>query len=124
MGASAMVTRTIEKYGKQALGVALVIMAVIAGCDTRVEPEEPPAVLAEPSAAALIILKEADRADGTSDNVIRKCVSCKLKMEGSPEHTVEFGQYKLQFCTDFCKTAFTKDPEAALESLDDSQGSG
>jgi YHS domain-containing protein len=96
------------------------LMVAVAGCNSQppsAKSAEPPVVLDVPSAGALAALERADSADGNSDKRVTKCVACKLKMDGQAEHSVTFGEYQLYFCTDFCKAAFTKDPEKALASL-------
>jgi hypothetical protein len=100
----------------------VLLMVAISGCSSQSSPEES-VDLGVPSAAALAVLDKADAADGNIDKVVEKCVACKLKMKGNPEHTVNFGEYQLHFCTEFCKEAFTRNPEEALASLDETDKS-
>ncbi|MGW8179192.1 MAG: hypothetical protein ACWGQW_10600 [bacterium] len=89
------------------------------GCSTE-EPSseiQSPAKAAEPSPMALAALAEADAADGTTDKVVRKCLACKLAMNGKSEHQTTYGEYTMHFCTELCKMSFEKDPEKALLSL-------
>jgi YHS domain-containing protein len=96
----------------------LVMSTILMGCSGQ---EAPTAMdQTAPSAAALTALEMADSADGTSDKVVSKCPSCKLKMNGKAEHSATFGGYELHFCTDYCKESFEKDPEKALASLEGS----
>jgi YHS domain-containing protein len=77
--------------------------------------ERSPATL---SAAAVEALEKADAADGTTDKVVTKCVTCRLHMEGRSENVTSYGGYELRFCTADCKAFFEKDPETVLLNLD------
>jgi YHS domain-containing protein len=89
------------------------------GCGTAKAPDaqQKQGLAASPGAASVAILAKADASDGNVDNVISKCVSCRLGMDGSPEHAVNYGGYAVHLCSEDCKKAFSADPEKALQAL-------
>ncbi len=62
-------------------------------------------------------LAKADSFDGKTDNVVSKCLSCALVMDGSNEHALKVSGYKLHFCSEECKTGFEKDTTKAILAL-------
>jgi hypothetical protein len=63
-------------------------------------------------------LAAADRADGTEDKVIGKCVSCGLGMQGSAQHALHYGPYELHACSPFCKERLEKEPATLVRALE------
>lgn len=101
------------------VGLGTVLAPVIlggslCGCTPAGDGEAPAATRGQPSAAALAVLARADAADGTTDRVVAKCVTCRLGMSGSAEHAVTLGEYVVHLCSGECKAKFEGDPEAAL----------
>lgn len=96
---------------------AIVAGLFVAAFLARCSHDETPAPPAAPSGEALAALHRADAADDKTDKVVEKCVTCKLHMIGKSEHTAHYGDYQLNFCSDYCKTVFENDPEKALLSL-------
>ena len=104
-----------------------VLMLAFAGCEggnkDAPSPSGDPAITAaasQPSAAGLTVLAnlaKADAADGATDKVVSKCLTCNLGMEGSPEHVAKLGDYQLHLCSDKCKAGFEAAPEKALLAL-------
>ncbi len=99
--------------------LSLLLTCLAVGCGTARAPEVPQkqGLAAPPSAAALATLAKADASDGNADKVISKCVTCRLGMDGSPEHSVDYGGYAVHLCSEECKKAFSEDPEKALQAL-------
>ena len=62
-------------------------------------------------------LADADAADGKTDHVIEKCVSCRLQMAGKPEFSSTVADYRVQLCSAGCKKAFERDPGKLLLAL-------
>ena len=98
------------------LAIAFLMLAV-AGCGggekDAPSPSGDPAA-AQPSAAGLAVLAKADAADGATDKVVSKCLTCNLGMEGNSEHVATLGDYKLHLCSPECKSGFEAAPEKAL----------
>ncbi len=105
--------------GEVTLLVSLLFACLAVGCGTAKAPDaqQKQGLAASPGAASLAILAKADASDGNVDNVISKCVTCRLGMDGSPEHTVNYGGYAVHLCSEDCKKAFSADPEKALQAL-------
>ena len=82
--------------------------------ETPTATQPPPFVLTDESRAKLA---SADAADGKTDHVIEKCVTCRLLMPGNPKYAVTAGDYQVRLCSPECKTAFEKDPGKALLAL-------
>ena len=70
-----------------------------------------------PSVAGLAILAKADAADGATDKVVSKCLTCNLGMDGDSQHVAKMGAYQLHLCSAECKGKFEAAPEKALLSL-------
>lgn len=68
-------------------------------------------------AALAEVLKKADMADGTEDQVAHKCAGCALAMDGSAEHAIEVEGTTLHLCSSMCKTNFSKDTTGNLMKL-------
>lgn len=83
--------------------------------------ETPKAVLPTPdlikAEGLKIVLAKADEFDGAADKIISKCSSCGLGMGGKAEHAVSAHGYTLHFCSDKCKTGFSKDLDASILTL-------
>jgi len=98
-------------------------LLVIIGCaglsackPQAVQPPAPPAAVTvtDEIRSQLVF---ADTADGKTDHVIQKCVTCNLYMPGKPKFAVIIGEYRVQLCSTECKAAFEKDPTKALIAL-------
>ena len=59
----------------------------------------------------------ADELDGAADQVISRCPSCSLRMDGSAEHAMQFAGYELHFCSAGCLDSFAADPEGRISAL-------
>ena len=100
---------------------ALVALAVVS-CNQQspTRPEDspatppPPFVLSDQSRTKLAF---ADAADGKTDHVIEKCVTCRLHMPGNPKYSVAVGGYQVQLCSAECKSVFETDPGKVLRAL-------
>lgn len=99
--------------------LSLFFACTAAGCGTAKAPDDPQkqGLEVSPGAASLAILAKADASDGNVDKVISKCVTCRLGMDGSPEHSVSYGGYAVHLCSEDCRKAFSADPEKALQAL-------
>ena len=64
-----------------------------------------------------VLLAKADKFDGTEDKIVSKCSSCGLGMDGIAEHAVSAHGYTLHFCSDKCKTGFSKDLDKSILAL-------
>lgn len=64
-----------------------------------------------------VLLAKADKFDGTEDKIVSKCSSCGLGMDGNAEHAVSAHSYTLHFCSDKCKTGFSKDLDKSILAL-------
>ncbi len=109
----------------------LMLAVALAGCGEGEKPKTPaaaeqakPAVAEKPDAKAdapdpkvLAVLAKADAADGKTDQVVSKCVTCGLAMDGKAEHAATVGSYKVHLCSADCKGSFDKDPAHALLAL-------
>ena len=94
-------------------------MLVTAGCgqqdEASPEAEQPeteaPDAPAEFAATAEMeqVLAQADALDGQEDQVVTRCASCALGMDGSEEHALRVGEYTMYFCAEDCKQAFSED---------------
>jgi len=62
-------------------------------------------------------LARADAFDGAVDRVVSRCAACGLAMDGSTDHTLQYGGYELRFCSPGCKQIFEADPEAGILAL-------
>jgi hypothetical protein len=104
--------------------LALAALLLVAACQTGDEAVKParPAhgaadQVATPSDEILSRLAAADAADGATDKIIRKCITCSLLMDGDPKHTAEAHGYEAHLCSDQCLYRFTRDPDRALMSM-------
>ncbi len=83
------------------------------GCTAKKEEVK----LASPSStptisqAALSLLVEADKLDGTTDQVIGKCYVCGLGMNGSAKYAVKFQDYTAHLCSAGCQHEFETSTE-------------
>ncbi len=68
--------------------------------------------------AILAKLEMADKADGTEDKVVRKCLMCALAMDGREEYKVDFRGYTIHLCSDHCVERFSKDPAKSVLELE------
>ena len=108
------------------VGGPLLVLALVAlfGCSSGEPVEEQVAAEAKsvldeaPTAEAVVAkLAMADMADGTADQVVTLCASCKLGMEGNPDHAVEVHGYMMHFCSEGCRESFEADPDEAILAL-------
>jgi hypothetical protein len=99
--------------------LCLFALCLVIGCSgSKGVPESGDSSAAADNSAALqAALAKADAADGTVDKVISKCVTCRLTMDGKPEHSVAYGEYTVQLCSPECEKTFANDPEKALLAL-------
>jgi hypothetical protein len=95
----------------------MVLALSLFGCSPTGDDTAPAKTPGSPSADALAVLAKADAVDGTTDKVVSKCVTCALGMDGSADHAVTVGNYKLHLCSDACKKKFDTDSEKALLAL-------
>ena len=102
------------------ISLGLLSAFLMAACSSAKAPAEADksASVNTPSAAALALLAKADAADGATDKVVSKCVTCMLGMEGQPDHAATYGEYTLHFCSEACREHFIKDREKALLALE------
>ena len=123
--------------------VAALSAALVAGCADEKKspvPPKPEASEAEPAKAETakaevpeavlptsddnkaeglkVVLAKADEFDGAADKIVSKCSSCGLGMDGKAEHAVSAHGYTLHFCSDECKTGFSKDLDKSLLALE------
>lgn len=107
------------KYGKVIMLLSVLAAGLAIGCGAQRAPDAPKkhSLADPPSAESLAMLAKADAADGKVDKVVSKCVTCRLGMEGSPEHSVSYGEYAVHLCSEECKKTFSEDPEKALKAL-------
>ena len=90
------------------------------GCssnEVQTESVEVPSALPALEGEALLALEAADAADGATDKLVSKCVTCKLHMDGKTEHSVGVGDYQVNLCSDYCLKSFIRDPVKALLAL-------
>lgn len=59
-------------------------------------------------------LAAADRLDGSEDQVVHRCVSCNLHMDGSAEHAVTVDGYTLHLCSEACRARTAADPREVV----------
>lgn len=76
---------------------------------TPKKAEKPAASPADSQAEVVAKLAKADALDGQTDNVVTRCASCVLRMDGKPEHSLKALDYTLHFCTENCAHEFGKD---------------
>ena len=62
-------------------------------------------------------LAEADKLDGTTDKIVRRCASCALGMDGKSEHRVAVSGYTLHFCSVKCKEGFSENLTTSILDL-------
>ena len=111
---------------RMSLLAVLTALVVLTGCAGGEQAEDAahgeagggaePAVI-EISEEAAAILARADLADGTEDHVVRKCASCNLAMDGSPDHALQVGEYEMHFCTSTCSRRFKEATEASILAM-------
>ena len=102
--------------------VAALSAALIAGCAKEEKSVETPKTEASKAEAAKaedpeVVLAKADEFDGVADKIVSKCSSCGLGMDGKAEHAVSAHGYTLHFCSDGCKTGFSKDLDKSILAL-------
>lgn len=68
------------------------------------------------SPAALAQLAKADQLDGQADQVITRCYSCELGMDGHQEHAVTMGDYTAHFCSEYCQSHFVENAEDVVKN--------
>jgi hypothetical protein len=95
---------------------------MIGGCDT--DRRDEPADRRSRDVASdevLTRLAEADAADGTTDQVIRKCITCSLYMDGDAAYTATAHEYEVHLCSESCLDRFERDPDRAVLSMKPAQ---
>jgi hypothetical protein len=108
---------------KHTLPLLAIICVALTACGRQTKPQlEPTPAASRPSALHLTDelrarLAVADAADGKTDHVIEKCVSCRLQMAGKPDFTSTVADYRVQLCSAGCKKAFESDPGKQLLAL-------
>lgn len=103
-----------------ALPAALALALV--GCETEnTNDNGAPAASAPLSEKAVAALATADAADGKTDKVVEKCLTCQLHMSGSSDHVAKVGGYELHLCSPACKEKAEKEPEKSLLALEASK---
>ena len=108
---------------KHYLPLLAFLCVVLTACDRQTKPPPEPAPAASPLPGLQLTdelrarLAAADAADGKTDHVIEKCVSCRLQMAGKPEFTSTVADYRVQLCSAGCKKAFESDPGKLLLAL-------
>ncbi len=91
--------------------VCLASLLVLGACSKDKAPKETPA---DQKGELKARLAAADAADGTTDNVVHKCATCALRMDGSADNELELEGYTLHFCSAHCKETCAKDPLKTL----------
>lgn len=66
---------------------------------------------------AILLLAKADSYDGEEDKVVGKCAGCALAMDGSKDHQLSYGEYKMNFCSQYCADEFGKETAAKIIAL-------
>ena len=104
---------------------ALLVALSLSGCGRQ---ETAPPVSSESPRAPVPLtdearaqLAKADAADGKTDQVVTKCITCKLGMNGKAAHAATVDGYTVHLCSSVCKTMFEKDPATALLALKPSE---
>ena len=102
---------------RSAIWPVLLLATLVAwGCGSGTgEPVVEAEEVALPDVAVQLAL--ADEFDGVVDNVVSRCPSCGLAMDGSAEHAMQFAGYELRFCSAGCLESFGADPEAGILAL-------
>jgi hypothetical protein len=94
------------------------LILVLAACSEKTDPKpvpEPgPKPASKPEVNVPKALEAADKADGTADKIVGKCLMCNLGMDGKPELAAKHEGYTFHMCSAGCKTIFEKDPVKAL----------
>ncbi len=73
-----------------------------------------PSSNAAPNPVDSACLHKADLADGKEDKVAHNCTNCGLLMEGNATHASTHAGQTFHACSDTCKQAFDKEPDAVL----------
>lgn len=89
-------------------------LLILGACSKDKAPKEIPAELEGDIKARLAA---ADAADGATDNVVSKCATCALRMDGSAENELKLEGYTLHFCSAHCKETCAKDPLKVLPKI-------
>jgi YHS domain-containing protein len=101
---------------------ALIALGAAACREEQTPPNETPTEAKQPDqqqqAAILAKLEMADKADGTEDKTVHKCLMCALAMDGREEHKVDFRGYTLLLCSEHCLERFSKDPAKSVLELE------
>ena len=107
------------------VGLGLLCCVAVVGCGGGEQTAEAE-VAAEEAAPAVAVeeltlearLARADAADGQTDQVVQRCAACKLGMQGSADHAVQFGGYEWHFCSEGCAHEFEANPEEVVLALE------
>ena len=75
------------------------------------------------SLKAATLIGKADVLDGAEDKVVSKCAGCALGMNGSEDHQLNVGEYKMNFCSKYCRDEFDKDTETKILAMEIPGGS-
>jgi YHS domain-containing protein len=109
--------------GWTCLGLAVLLVGC-GGGETTPEEEssttgsQPADEAAADAEAIATKLAAADALDGNVDQIVTRCASCALLMDGKKDHAVEYEGYTLYFCREGCKERFEKDMEGMLVALE------
>jgi hypothetical protein len=97
--------------------LVIISCASLAACKPQaVQPPAPPAAVTVTDDLRTK-LAFADTADGKTDHIVEKCVTCRLQMTGKSQFTVPVGDYSVHLCSADCQNRFAADPAKALLAL-------
>lgn len=111
--------------GSSLLGALLsgCLMVGLVGCggptadsESSSTPATTPVVNVSDEAAAL--LAKADSLDGATDQVIGKCYTCALGMDGDKANSVKVGDYTAHFCSEACSEHFVENAEELVKTTE------
>ena len=92
---------------------AACVCVALCGC-RKSEPASTPEQIAEVKAR----LASADALDGTVDQIVTRCATCKLGMDGSAKHELKAHGYTMRFCSGGCSKSFGKSLDASILALE------
>ncbi|MEM7200428.1 MAG: hypothetical protein AAF628_09205 [Planctomycetota bacterium] len=78
---------------------------------------QPEGGMAADVAAITAKLAAADALDGATDQVVGKCASCALGMDGKADHALEVEGYQMHFCSGHCRDGFETDVKAKVLAM-------
>lgn len=110
-----MMPRWIRRTIQQVAFAQALALLLLVGC--RKEKARSPVAQVQVDDAIKAKLAKADALDGKADNVIARCALCRFRMDGDAEHSVQVGDYMMQFCGPHCQETFGKDPAQHLSAM-------